>query len=118
MGVCKGFGFRVPWSQVDAGILKEERCSGYLLVKRDAVLAVEDGTVDAQRGELPEFALVVAWYVEDGSPRDVFQRCARGMVGSPTSLLPCCPHQPLGYPVHTNKNKWKDNQNQNQSNGI
>ena len=82
----------------------------YLFAEGDAILAVQDGAVDIQRGQFPQFSLIIARTVENGPAGYVAQRGAcRVMVITPWFGIRLAGggQEPTALPVNTNINIHK-----------
>lgn len=76
----------------------------YLFAEGYTILTVQDGAVDIQRGEFPQFSLIIARAVENRPAGYVAQRGAcRVMVMTPCfgTQLPGCGQEPTALPVNT-----------------
>lgn len=77
----------------------------YLFAEGYAILAVQDSAVDIQRGQFPQFSLIIAGAVENRPAGYVAQRgSCRVMVMTPclATQLPGCRQEPAALPVNTN----------------
>lgn len=74
--------------------------SRYLHVEGDPILAVQNGAVHIKRSQFPQFSLIVARHVENGTAWYVLQRGARSVVGTEIALTPghSCQESPTDPP--------------------